>query len=124
MKLLLSAQNTCFSFKIVADYSPLDQDSPKCDGKLVEAGTGEQEFVTALNTLEACEADIQGKCPALLTEADNTTINSCFAASTNFKAAMSDCMDDGKFVNLLGCPVHLPGGMDPSLFYRIGIYKK
>ena len=89
----------------------------------MEAGTGEQEFVTALNTLEACEADIQGKCPALLTEADNTTINSCFTASTNFKAAMSDCMDDGKFVNILDCPVHLPGGMDPSLYTELEFTK-
>ena len=91
-------KKTIFASPYSALLSALeDKDSPKCDGKVVEAGSAEQEFVTALNTLEACEAEVEAKCPVLLTEEDNVTVTACSLASKNFKAAMSDCMDEGKY---------------------------
>ena len=91
-------KRTSFTSPYSALLSALeDKDSPKCDGKAVEAGSEEQEFVTALNTLGACEAEVESKCPAILSEEDNVTITTCSTASKSFKTAMSDCMDEGKF---------------------------
>ena len=91
-------KRTSFSSPYSALLSALeDKASPKCDGKTVEAGSAEQEFVTALNTLETCEAEVESKCPVLLTQEDNVTITACSTAAKSFKGAMSGCMDEGKF---------------------------